>query len=87
MCKKEVCLEEDHTDVLCEVADEYARECLNKGICLEYRHALNCTLPSCAVNSHFQECGKGCDTTCDAVICDQAGGPGCGCDEDMVKIK
>ena len=84
MCTDEICLEEDHKDLLCEIAEEYASRCLAKGICLEFRRAMNCSLPTCAENSHYEECGNGCETTCDAVACGDEAGPTCTCDENMV---
>lgn len=84
MCKKDICAEPDHEDVLCEVADEYAKHCLEKGICLEYRSTLSCSKPSCGAGSEYQECGAGCDPTCDQEFCNTPARPGCRCSKDMV---
>ena len=84
MCKKDICVEPDHEDVLCEVADEYAKHCLEKGICLEYRSTLSCSKPSCGAGSEYQECGAGCDPTCDQTFCNTPARPGCRCSKDSV---
>ena len=87
MCKEDICSQTDHTARLCEVAEEYASECLSQGVCLQFRQLLNCSQVSCGDNSHYEECGQGCDQTCDAAPCDEGISPvpACYCNQGLVR--
>ena len=86
MCRKDICLESNHSDYFCEVANEYSSVCSSRGVCLEYREKYNCTVPSCGPGSHYEECGPGCDKDCSDYPCSLPNGPSCHCDEGLVRF-
>ena len=88
VCKKQICGNDESSNKLfCAIAGAYANTCLKKGICLEYRSAYSCQIPSCDIHSHFEECGPGCDATCDEETCLLPREPSCHCDTNLVMYK
>eukprot|EP00092_Neocalanus_flemingeri_P040141 GFUD01043724.1.p1 GENE.GFUD01043724.1~~GFUD01043724.1.p1 ORF type:complete len:1350 (-),score=300.80 GFUD01043724.1:29-4078(-) len=89
-CEREICSSPQDTDsvndVVCEWSSEYAEDCREAGVCQNWRTEISCPIEDCPVNSHYDECGPGCDNTCDDDDCDEPTGPGCYCDEDMVML-
>jgi hypothetical protein len=86
----------DAVAVLCELAEEYAQQCALAGLCLAWRRTTDmaalCPPPQCEADdpeSHFEECGPGCEATCSdmasAANCWRPRGPGCYCNPDRVK--
>ena len=87
-CERELCGGAvDPQEVVCQWAGEYASQCLEDGLCMEWRRMLDCPITSCQENEHFEECGPGCDLDCHQSSCDgDGGGPACYCDTHMVRV-
>ena len=85
-CERELCGgAEEPREVVCQWAGEYASQCLEDGLCLEWRRMLVCPIISCQENEHFEECGPGCDLDCHQSSCTGDDiGPACYCDTHMV---
>ena len=85
-CERELCAgAEDPQEVVCQWAGEFASQCLEEGLCVEWRRALACPVTSCQENEHFEECGPGCDLDCQQSSCSSDGtAPACYCDTHMV---
>ena len=85
-CERELCGGAvDPQEVVCQWAGEYASQCLEDGLCLEWRRMLACPITSCQDNEHFEECGPGCDLDCHQSSCTGDGeAPACYCDTHMV---
>ena len=66
----------------------FADNCRSKyGTCEAWRlkiEDLTCSQPICPENSYFDECGSGCENTCDGQNCGNAK-EGCYCNEGMVR--
>ena len=88
-CERELCQgPADPQEVVCQWAGEYATTCRQEGLCLEWREALGCPTSSCPPNTHYEECGPGCEATCGQATCGAGQGqePACYCDQDMVPM-
>ena len=74
--------------MICSVIETYASECKLNSICENWRATtvLTCNTPTCPSNSHYDECGPGCDKACDIDSCQQSNeiAAGCYCNENMV---
>ena len=71
---------------ICTHINQYASQCKEDDICEEWRQntTLACMQPTCAKNSHYEECGRGCEKTCEQNECNGQLSAGCYCDEGMV---
>ena len=88
-CERELCQgPADPQEVVCQWVGEYATTCREEGLCLEWREALGCPTSSCPPNTHYEECGPGCEATCGQATCGAGQGqePACYCDQDMVRM-
>ena len=91
-CKLAVCnfepQDNDSPDhIICSVIETYASECKQNSICVGWKDAtiLSCAIPTCPTNSHYDECGPGCDMTCNSFCShDNEFAAGCYCNENMV---
>ena len=90
-CQRDICSEKLSdaavNDIVCDYLSDYASKCKQFDVCEEWRQniPLTCTHSmSCPTNSHFEECGTGCDHTCDPTECDTIITAGCYCNDGMV---
>ena len=74
--------------IVCSYLVEYANECRPEQICEDWRNniSLSCSQPACPDNSHYQECGSGCEKRCDDYACSETLSSGCYCNDNMVMI-
>ena len=72
--------------IVCSYLVEYSNECRPEQICEDWRKniSLSCSQPSCPDNSHYKECGSGCEKRCDDYECSETLSSGCYCNDNMV---
>ena len=87
-CRREVCTrdlsQEEAESVVCSQAEDYSAGCRDVSVCEEWRGQISCPPSLCPPVSHYQECGPGCERTCDSVSCQEGERPGCYCDPGLV---
>lgn len=88
-CKSDICMHgEDSQETVCNNLQNYARDCREVDICEDWRQNISfeCPAPKCQINSHYEECGLGCERTCQEAECDEPTKSGCFCNEGMVRL-
>ena len=88
-CKSDICMPgEDSQELVCSYLQNYASACREVDICEDWRQEIpfRCPVPKCPVNSHYEECGPGCERTCQETECEEPSKSGCYCDEGMVRL-
>ncbi|CAJ1081086.1 LOW QUALITY PROTEIN: alpha-tectorin-like [Xyrichtys novacula] len=87
-CVDSIKASSDPASALCEVLQNYALMCQQKGITVGYwRNVTDCD-QNCPLNSHYELCGSSCPSTCPSLsfpfTCDTVCQEGCQCDDGFV---
>ncbi|KAM3931812.1 zonadhesin-like [Leptodactylus fuscus] len=85
-CVLDMCFTDGESNALCYAVQAYAQQCMNAGVCIEWRSDTFCPI-SCPARSYYKSCGNSCPTTCSSVeeaSCMAKSVEGCFCNDSYV---
>ncbi|KAM9114696.1 IgGFc-binding protein [Pangshura tecta] len=87
-CVYDYCFFKGQQAVICQLITSYATACHAAGVTIYAWRTNSFCSPSCAQNSHYEVCARGCQSTCSSlyapVQCSGQCWEGCVCDEGFV---